>query len=156
MNTRSHLRFFVLLLGLTAICSCSSSTTEVNGGGTHTNGTCQFSYATLTRNFSDSGQNGNRTIFDNELDSTRSYTYSIQPASRQSMDSLVNAICAAGYDITEAIYSVQYLCDDAFGPHPVFILRNPNSSILSYGAGFKQGSSGRLACDAEQIKYTPR
>jgi hypothetical protein len=106
---------------------------------------CAFKADTLVK-----GPDG-APILDDQLDSSRSYTYQQEVVS---MDSLLVSLCKQGFDIADAYYVDGYLCADARGPRPVVVLKKTDDRMLQQG--FWKGSIGRLACAAKIAHYQPR
>ena len=140
---------FAMMLG--SLASCVHVT---DGGGGVTRTTCTFKVDTLSSIASDSGINP--FVSDVKLDSSRSYTYNIQPAN--GLDSLLLALCRAGFDVQQALYipSPDYQCMDPRGPRPVVELNKADSRILTFQQGFMQGAYGRLECGSMEFRYTPK
>ena len=147
-----HLIFFVVILG--SLASCGVHSTEINGGNGGTLPTCAFRIDTFSSIVEDSGVNP--FVQDGQLDSSRSYTYNIQPS--DGLDVLMNSLCADGFDVERAFYipSAKYRCMDARGPRPVIELKSPDTRILTFQEGFMQGSLGRLVCGSMEFRYSPK
>src|ERR1035437_8555165 len=127
---------FCCLLGCT-IAGCRISTTEGGGGLPPPSSACRFAADTI-------GNMRNIPISDENLDSSRSYTYFTNAVR---MDSLLPALCAAGLRVDSAFFVTQYLCMDARGPRPVVVLRSRDPSMLNRGCS--AGATGRLSCAAQ-------
>ena len=152
------IRILLLATAFGALASCGHSSTEINTtGGSITNGnSCLFDTQTLSSVTKDSGQVVSTLINDAQLDSSRSFTYQVQPETPADMDTLMTGLCQAGFNVMEGIYVTAYFCKDSRGPRPVVVLTNSDSRIFSFREGFTQGATGRLSCAGSEIKYTPK